>query len=314
MVLVPDPRTALWLCALLWSTAITGTAAATQKQFVEQILDDIARVTLAVYRETVIAKLQHDGTGATADYAGKKGFVPPAEKFIHQVFLGTFVSQKLAREPQLSLVLRTGSLQVLMSNSVLTQNQQARLVAALLNRMIRAISDSYTKLVVDKLDGDGSGAAFEYQSRPGFVPLPAVFVREILDALMLGQQQAGYHDFSVVLLGRWNLNHRQGLRDDFTAAAWKFLVRQQQTYLDSGKPLQHMVWRPYIETAFADDKLVLRFVDAVTASASACVSCHNHWEQQDAIKARRKRQQIEVGRQFQRYELMGVLAITIPLE
>jgi hypothetical protein len=285
-----------------------------QNRFVGQLLDDIGAITVTLYQQQVIGKLQRDGTGAAADYAGRKGFVAPAEKFIHQVWLDAFVKHKRARETQLTLSLNADTLTARITDASLTQNQQARLVAALLNRMIRAVDDTYTALVIDKLREEGTGAAHEYQIKPGFVPLTQVFVRHLLDALVTRQQQAGYRTFAATLLSRWNLHPDQELYDDFARAGWKFLARQQEKQLQSGKSLRNMIWQPYIETTYSGNKIVLRFVDAVTASSSACIACHNQWEQQDAVKKRRTRQGIEAGKTFRSHELIGVLAVTIPLE
>jgi hypothetical protein len=160
--MVLNSRAAVLLIAMLCPISISSAADISQQRFASQMLDDIIHVTLALYRDRVIAKLQHDGTGAATDYADRKGFVPLPEKFIRQVFLRTLVSHKLAREKQLGLALSADTLSVRLTDQALTQNQQARLVAALLNRMLHAIDDTYTSLVVDKLSVDGTGALYDY--------------------------------------------------------------------------------------------------------------------------------------------------------
>ena len=186
--------------------------------------------------------------------------------------------------------------------------------AVALDDSIRATRANYTKMVVQKLKSEGAGAALDYASKDGFVPLPAVLVRKIAFDIVRARRAAGDSDFSVALRSRWNLNTDQSLISEIEKEGWNYLVSQQEQHLSTGKSLKDLVWKPYVTVQEAPNgSSVLRYLSADAASAAACVSCHSSYEKTPDIQALRRRQNIEVGKQFERYELMGAISISIAI-
>jgi len=60
-------------------------------------------------------------------------------------------------------------------------------------------------------------------------------------------------------------------------------------------------------------KRVLHYVKADPASAGACVSCHNAYEQRNDIKELRSANSVEQGKQWTMHELMGAIRVNIPV-
>jgi len=192
--------------------------------------------------------------------------------------------------------------------------QKAFTIAKVVDELIRATRKHYTDMVVKKLKGEGAGASLEYKADKGFVPLPAVFMRRVAFETAFQQGRADEWLYNVALLSRWNLNEDQGLQGDFDQRGWEFLAKQQKDYLASGKPLKNIIWEPYIEAGRLRGQRVLRYLSADPASAKPCVSCHNAWERKEEIQNKRAKQGIEVGKVFERHELLGALSITVPLQ
>ena len=113
---------------------------------------------------------------------------------------------------------------------------------------------------------------------------------------------------------RWNLNAQQGLRSAFEHRGWAFLVQQQEAHRATGQPLKALDWQPYVEVGRLRNQPVLRYFSADLASAQACVTCHNAWEQKPDIQQRRRQAGVEVGKVFERQELLGAVSITVPLQ
>lgn len=192
--------------------------------------------------------------------------------------------------------------------------QKGFAVARAIDDIVRATRKHYTGMVVRKLNNDGSGASLEYESTKGFVPLPAVFVRRIAFETAFQQGKAREWRYDVSLRSAWNLNQDQGLREGFEQRGWEFLTQQQKKHLAAGQSLKTLSWEPYVEVGRLRNKPVLRYLSADTASADACVTCHNNWERKGEIRNRRRKAGLEAGKVFQRDELLGVLAITVPLQ
>lgn len=94
---------------------------------------------------------------------------------------------------------------------------------------------------------------------------------------------------------------------------WKFLVGQQEEALKAGKPINGVQWKPFVRVATVNGKRTLRYLSADPASAIACVTCHNRWEQKPEIKQRREAKGVGAGKVFRMHELMGALGINVSL-
>lgn len=191
--------------------------------------------------------------------------------------------------------------------------QKALAAAQMLDEMVRSTRAYYTKLVVQKLKKEGTGAAIDYDSKEGYVPLPAQFIRKVIYQIMLDKRTEGDNYTKIALRSRWNLNDMQGLGTNFEKEGWEFLRKQQEQQLTAGKPLKKIDWKPYIKRSIVGDTPVLNYLSADTASAKACYSCHNAWEQKPEIQKLRRQQNIETGSVFKKHELLGALSITVPI-
>ncbi len=186
--------------------------------------------------------------------------------------------------------------------------------AQTLDEMIRSTRANYTKLVVQKLKKDGAGADLDYDSKGGFVPLPAQFIRKVIYQIVLNKRTAGDNYTKIALRSRWNLNEIQGIGTEFEKEGWKFLQKQQDEQLAAGKSLKRIEWEPYVKRDFVGDTEVLNYLSADVAAVKACASCHNAWEARKEIQKKRRKQNIEEGMVFKKYQLLGALSITIPIE
>ena len=302
------------VCGALFSWGILAPAYA-QEALATRVIDDLERSTLEAYTSMVVNKLQQDGTGAAANYTKKQGFVPLPEAFMRRTAMDTINQHRRSGEKRFKFAFATDSdfprFIVKVQEQGLSGEQEAEITAKAIDAAIRSIRSHYTEMVVQKLKGDGVGAAIDYENQSGFVPLPAVFIRHIVST-----EDAKSEDKSVAvsLRSRWNLNKEQGLQDAFEQEGWDFLVKQQEDRLASGKSLKRLKWQPYVKVVTQGDKKTFRYLSADPASNQSCVACHNQWENKEEIKAFRKSQGIEAGKVFKANELMGALSITVPLE
>lgn len=266
-------------------------------------------MTSAAYKAMVVDKLQQDGKGAASNYKKSSGFAPTPEAFMRRTTLN-IVKNNRATEKRFAFAFSDRGKPhfiVRMQDQNLSEQEMAEVTAIAISQAIRTIRANYTGMIVNKLQKDGTGAALDYEAKPGFIPLPAVFIRHIL-------ADEGFQAVNTALRSRWNLNEKQHLQDALEQEGWDFLVKQQEARLASGKTLTNYTWQPYVKVITQGDTKALRFLSADTASAKACVTCHNMMENQSNVKAMRKKQGIEVGKAFELYELLGALSITVPLQ
>lgn len=281
-----------------------------QEGQIAEVVDSVVASTLSTYTK-VVEKLRQDGTGASADYSTKKGFVPPTDDFMRKMAFNTLFANKRSGEKQLGFSIKAGRLVANVEEESLTDDQRALIVAKVVDGMIRSVRSTYTSEVVKKLKRDGAGASPRYTSQRGFVPLPAVFVRQV--ASDVDTAQSGEQWFAMSLRSRWNLNRRQGLQGRFDHEGWEFLAAQQQARLASGQSLEKYTWEPYTKVMTLNGKKTLRYLSADPAADVACVACHNKWESKAEVQSVRESQGVEVGKVFKKHELMGALSITVPL-
>ena len=183
-------------------------------------------------------------------------------------------------------------------------------VAKALDIYIRATRELYTRNVVKKLEMEGGGADLDSDAHEGFVPLPAQFIRAVAFNIIVKQKRLKENFIEFDLRSRWNLNRNQGLQDDFEKEGWEFLARQQVGVTD----LKSILWKPFVRLETIEGQKTLRYLNADTATATECVSCHNKWEKQELVKKRRKIAGVEEGKAFRLNELIGVLSIRVSLD
>ncbi len=193
------------------------------------------------------------------------------------------------------------------SNDKLIEMEATR-IADIVSTQILSDRAIYTKTLVGKLKNDGLGAARDWHQKKGFIALPAQFVRAV--AQHVDSQAEGLYSYK--LKSQWNLNTDQGLVDSFDKWSWAQLMSQDKThnYSSSNEPQE---WDPVYRFETVDGKQVLHYVKADPASASACVSCHNAYENREDVKMIRVSDGVEPGKQWELHQLMGAIRVNIPV-
>lgn len=186
-----------------------------------------------------------------------------------------------------------------------TLEYQAIEIAEIIARQAASARSVYAKHVVNKLKNDGFGADLESDDKPGYVPLPAQFLK------LFGRQASEHSDglFRYRPISKWNLEPTQGLDDDFKRWAWAELEKQ-----DLDNPIQPIDWKPVWRLEEIDGVTNLRYMRADPASADSCVNCHNQQEQTAEVVERRYLFGLEPGKQWKRHQLLGALDVSIPLD
>ncbi len=186
-----------------------------------------------------------------------------------------------------------------------TLEYQAIELAEIIARQAASARSVYAKHVVSKLKSDGFGAHIDSQAKPGFVPLPAQFLK------LFGEQSSRESDglFRYQPLSKWNLEPTQGLDDDFKRWAWSELERQDRAF-----PMQAIDWQPVWRFEDVGGVKTLKYLRADPASAESCVECHNAHETKPEIVARRIEAGLEPGKQWRRHQLLGAIQVSIPLQ
>jgi len=185
-------------------------------------------------------------------------------------------------------------------------------IADIVSHQVLADRAVYSKKVLGKLqrDGSGLGASRDHHARPGFVPLPAQFVRAV--STRVGD--ASEHRYRYSLISKWNLNEDQGLQDAFDLWAWRRLEAQDASFASQTPGNAGHPWRAVHRFEVRQGRRVLRYMRADPASASACVRCHNDYERRAEVQAYRRRQGTEVGRQWKLHQLMGAIQVDVEVE
>ncbi len=182
---------------------------------------------------------------------------------------------------------------------------QAIKLAEIIARQAASARSVYAKHIVGKLKQDGLGAHIDSHEKPGYVPLPAQFLK------LFGEQASRESDglFRYQPLSKWNLEPTQGLDDEFKRWAWQELEKQ-----DRAAPRQPIDWQPVWRFEEVDGVKTLKYLRADPASAESCVQCHNAHESQPKIVERRLAAGLEPGKQWQLHQLLGAIQVSIPLQ
>ncbi len=186
-----------------------------------------------------------------------------------------------------------------------TTENQALSVAEIVAIQAKAARSVYSANVAGKLKKDGTGPHVKSAEKPGYIPIPAQFLK--LVGLKSSENVDYLYKYKPV--SKWNLEPTQDLSDDFLAWAWPQLEVQDQQ--DPTGPIQ---WNPIYRFEDQEGRRVLRYLYADAASQPSCVSCHSQYEQNPLIIKRRADYGVEVGKQWKQYQLLGALSVTIPLD
>lgn len=162
----------------------------------------------------------------------------------------------------------------------------------------------YARSIVDRLSTSGVPVTHNFEDVKGALPIPAQFLKMM--AHEANEKNLGLYRYKP--LSRWNINPNQGLADDFQRWAFDELEKQREFAADRNKSLKP-VWR--IEEVFGER--VLRFMTADLAVSSGCVSCHNAFEQQPVIRARRVDAGLATPKVFKVGDIMGAIEASVPL-
>ena len=186
-----------------------------------------------------------------------------------------------------------------------TIEHQALTVAEIVASQATTARSVYASEIAGKLARDGFGPNVDSQRMPGHVPIPAQFLK------MVGQASSLKSDrlYEYRPVSRWNLDPAQGLTDDFLRWAWPQLEAQ-----DRAAPAKPIEWKAVSRIESVNGQRVLRYLSADAASQQSCAACHNAYEKRPEVLARRLADGVPVGKQWQQHQLLGALAVTIPLD
>jgi diguanylate cyclase (GGDEF)-like protein/PAS domain S-box-containing protein len=185
-----------------------------------------------------------------------------------------------------------------------TVEQQALAVAEIVAQHATTARSVYALEVAGKLTRDGFGPHVDSHAMPGYVPIPAQFLK--LVARASSESSDRLYEYRPV--SKWHIEPTQGLDDPFLRWAWPQLEAQ-----DQDRPLKPIQWQPVWRIEREGGARVLRYLSADPASQRSCVSCHNAYELKSEVQALRVAAGVPAGKQWQQHQLMGALSIRIPL-
>ncbi len=186
-----------------------------------------------------------------------------------------------------------------------TIETQALTVAEVVATQASTARSVYASQIGEKLGRDGFGLHENSAGMPGFVPIPAQFLK--LVGVASSERDKDLYQYRPV--SKWNLDAEQGLGDSFLQWAWPQLEQQ-----DGVSPSAPIRWKPVYRVETLKGERVLRYLRADPASQLNCVACHNAYEKRPEIAARRIEAGTQPGKQWAQHQLMGALSVTIPLD
>lgn len=163
----------------------------------------------------------------------------------------------------------------------------------------------YAEEVAEKNRRDGFGPDEQYHQRPGYVPLPAQFLKFV--AQSVSRANEGLYRYTP--LSKWNLDADQGLQDTFQKWAWQQLEQQ-----DQAQPTGPIDWQPVWQFENKQGVRTLRYVSADAAATASCVACHNALEKKPELIQRRLDAGVKPGKEWQLHQLMGALEVQVPVD
>ncbi|HEY8027018.1 MAG TPA: ATP-binding protein [Burkholderiaceae bacterium] len=164
---------------------------------------------------------------------------------------------------------------------------------------------TFSEKVANKLKKEGFGVSLDFEQHPGFVPIPAQYLR--LVGADIQQQSMGLFNFN--LLSKWNLHQNQGLHDDFQRWAWGKFEQQ-----DLKNPIAAIDWQPLWRIEDINGTKTLRYMRADPAADASCVECHNEQEKRPEIIRQRVAAGVTANKIWKRNQLLGAIEVQIPLD
>ena len=186
-----------------------------------------------------------------------------------------------------------------------TVESQALAIAEVVASQATTARSVYAMEIAAKLAREGLGPHVESEGKPGFVPIPAQFLKLVGKA----SSENAHRLYQYKPVSRWNLEPSQGLDDEFLRWAWPQLEAQDQP-----NPAGPIPWKAVSRIETREGRRVLRYLSADPASQPACASCHNAYETRPEIIARRVASGVAPGKHWEPHQLMGALSVTIPLD
>jgi|GEM_PF-3458627 len=190
-----------------------------------------------------------------------------------------------------------------------TVEQQALSVAEIVAAQATTARSVYAKDIAAKLQRDGTGPHVDSAHMPGYIPIPA----EFLKMLGLATAEVNGNLFQYKPISKWNLEPTQGISDEFLTWAWPQLEAQDNVS-PTGPLTWKSIWRFESKGDAAGSGTVLRYLYADPASQASCVNCHNEYENRPDVVARRIKDKVTPGKRWREHQLLGALSVTIPLE
>ncbi len=178
----------------------------------------------------------------------------------------------------------------------------ALLVADIIISQRKVIRNVYSREIIAKLRADGTGAHTNYKDMPGYIPVPAQF-----NTLLSQEADQVMKNIRYRSVSKWNMGPYSIHGDPFLEWGWQQLEQQDKQVTD--KPYN---WQPIWRVEETPQGPVLRYLDAVPASAESCVDCHQAYENEPDIRHLREQHGVD-SHQFRVNHLIGAFNIDIPL-
>lgn len=155
-------------------------------------------------------------------------------------------------------------------------------VAEYVHAVLEADRTVYTKQVVNRMQAKGIVSAVEHWENENALPLPAQFLQHSGKLVAEGGRGIRYR-----LISLWPIYQRNGPATEFERKALETLAQEPD--------------RPVTGTVSSGRKQYFQAVYADRAVSAACVTCHNTHP-------------LSPKRDFKNRDVMGGIAITIPLD
>jgi hypothetical protein len=213
----------------------------------------------------------------------------------------------------LGIILLIGGLIFLLNQQDDFVQAQALNIADAVVAQVVAEQFAYTAKVVQKLEQDGTGASPDAPNQLGYIHVPAQFSRFVADRVSL----SNHARYQYRILSEWNRRPENGIADDFERWAWDRLKAQEAAFkANKTEPDRQLgyAWQPVYRLEQTPNGRVLRLLATLPASSNSCTSCHNALERSPEVLQIRQRQGSSAAKQWQLHDLMGALALSIPLQ
>ncbi len=185
---------------------------------------------------------------------------------------------------------------------------QAQTVAEIVARQAAIARTVYAEHAAAQHHADAADAA-DAQQRPHVPASQMLLPAQFLKLMAQATRASGDGLYSFRPISKWHIEPTQGLQDDFQKWAWSELERQ-----DQADPAGPLAWQSVGRFEQYEGVNTFRYMRADPATSSACVACHNAYEQRPEVMARRVADGVAPGKVWQQHQLMGAIEVNIPLD